>query len=404
MRGVRGTHVLGANRPTTAGATLSSRARQLTPEAPERPRSRLLRPSIALGLLALLGAAPASAQTGGAAAAPSTARISSVTCVPTKAAPCAAEGILVRGGRVRITGARLAGAQAVVFRGSRSARDDVRVAARHVDAKHLEAAVPRRARSGPLAVVVGRSAISRTAPRVRVGSPAPPAAVTEPAAGAFLLGGAVRPGVRVEAARAGRLSVEVVGSAGTPVGSFTAAVPAGASEVTWDGRLGGTAVPTGTYVLRVAADQPASGASAPFALLDHLFPIRGTHDLGQTTTNDFGGGRGHQGQDLFAACGTPLAAAQGGTVRAAGTDGRAGNHIVITGLDGEDHVYMHMQAPPALKPGDRVLTGQPIGAVGDSGNADGCHLHFELWTAPGWYAGGTAYDPLPALRAWDGWS
>jgi murein DD-endopeptidase MepM/ murein hydrolase activator NlpD len=39
--------------------------------------------------------------------------------------------------------------------------------------------------------------------------------------------------------------------------------------------------------------------------------------------------------------------------------------------------------------------------VGDTGNASGCHLHFELWSAPGWYAGGEPFDPLPRLQRWD---
>jgi murein DD-endopeptidase MepM/ murein hydrolase activator NlpD len=54
-----------------------------------------------------------------------------------------------------------------------------------------------------------------------------------------------------------------------------------------------------------------------------------------------------------------------------------------------------------VKTSDRVYTGQPLGEVGESGNAHGCHLHFELWSAPGWYNGGRALDPLPELRRWD---
>ena len=45
-----------------------------------------------------------------------------------------------------------------------------------------------------------------------------------------------------------------------------------------------------------------------------LFPIAGPHDLGRNEANRFGGGRGHLGQDMFADCGTPVRAAQGGSV------------------------------------------------------------------------------------------
>jgi murein DD-endopeptidase MepM/ murein hydrolase activator NlpD len=62
---------------------------------------------------------------------------------------------------------------------------------------------------------------------------------------------------------------------------------------------------------------------------------------------------------------------------------------------------MHLAAPSPVERGERVRTGQRIGAVGDTGNASGCHLHFELWSAPGWYEGGSPFDPLPSLKAWD---
>ena len=152
--------------------------------------------------------------------------------------------------------------------------------------------------------------------------------------------------------------------------------------------------------VRVVRAAPATTAATPAG--DGVFPIRGKHDLGQTATNNFGGARNHKGQDLFAACGTPLAVAEGGTVVIAKFQSSAGNYAVIRGAkSGRDYVYMHMQAPARVSKGQNVTAGQPLGEVGDSGNANGCHLHFELWSSPGWYEGGSAMDPLPDLRAWD---
>jgi murein DD-endopeptidase MepM/ murein hydrolase activator NlpD len=110
----------------------------------------------------------------------------------------------------------------------------------------------------------------------------------------------------------------------------------------------------------------------------------------------------HQGQDVFAACGTPVVAARGGIVRWKAFQSRAGNYLVIDG-DGtdQDYAYMHLQAPAIVEKGARVVTGQRLGNVGDTGAASGCHLHFELWTGPGWYEGGQPLDPLAVLQAWD---
>ena len=133
-----------------------------------------------------------------------------------------------------------------------------------------------------------------------------------------------------------------------------------------------------------------------------VFPIAGPHEFGTSVANEFGGGRGHEGFDVFAECGTPLVAAHGGVVQHVATEGRAGNYIVIQLVDGTSEAYMHMAEPSALKAGDPVSAGTPIGLVGDTGRATGCHLHFELWTAPGWYEGGEPVDPLPWLRALPG--
>jgi murein DD-endopeptidase MepM/ murein hydrolase activator NlpD len=132
------------------------------------------------------------------------------------------------------------------------------------------------------------------------------------------------------------------------------------------------------------------------------FPIAGPHDLERTPTNGFGGGRGHNGQDMFAACGTAVVASQGGKVRKAGFHPAGGNFVVLTEQEtGLDAVYMHLAHTPRLRAGEKVEPDQRIGSVGDTGNAWGCHLHFELWTAPGWWTGGRPFDPLPRLRRWD---
>ncbi len=166
-------------------------------------------------------------------------------------------------------------------------------------------------------------------------------------------------------------------------------------------QVGDPAAGTRLVVLRDAT----AGIAALEPEHSTLFPIAGPHDLGRNEANRFGGGRGHLGQDMFADCGTPVRAAQGGRVAFVGYQGAAGNYIVIHAAEsGEDHVYMHLLHESRLAVGDRVETGQRIASVGRTGDADGCHLHFELWTKPGWYKGGEAYNPLPKLRQWDSWS
>lgn len=131
-----------------------------------------------------------------------------------------------------------------------------------------------------------------------------------------------------------------------------------------------------------------------------VFPIAGPHTYG-TETNRFGGERGHGGQDVFAKCGTPLVALYDATVQHKAWHDRAGNYVVLQTADRASYAYMHLQAPSTLVKGQLVAAGDPIGNVGDTGRATGCHLHFEQWTAPGWYEGGTAVDPLPLLRELD---
>jgi len=132
-----------------------------------------------------------------------------------------------------------------------------------------------------------------------------------------------------------------------------------------------------------------------------VFPISGPHDMGQSATNAFGGGRDHGGQDMFADCGTPLVAVREARVQFAARQARAGYYVVLQDAAGRSYAYMHMRDRALVRRGDRLSAGEQVGYVGETGRATGCHLHFELWTAPGWYTGGRAVDPLPQLRAWE---
>ncbi len=154
--------------------------------------------------------------------------------------------------------------------------------------------------------------------------------------------------------------------------------------------------------LRVKAKaRVAPPAADPAITGPSTFPINGKWQILDTYETKFGGGRGHQGQDVFAKCGTPLVAPTAAKVTQVKYQSAAGNYIVLQSAEGYSYVMMHMLQPSTLSVGDQLQPGTPVGKVGETGRASGCHLHFELWTAPGWYEGGKPVDPLPQLRAWE---
>jgi murein DD-endopeptidase MepM/ murein hydrolase activator NlpD len=362
--------------------------------------------------------------------------ITKVSCLRRCASRKRAQG----GSTLKISGRSLRDVTKLVFHGSYGSSDDASVGVRSGSETRVHARVPIGALSGPVSVVSGGGISSARTRSIAIMPPAPPAPNPQlsPAPGPSAPGapaietGTSRTRAFIGARRAVAFSYRVASSAPANVtlelvrasdGLVVKTWPAGPVQpgevrtVAWSGTLNGASAAPGRYSFRLTAQgsdgQVARSAQAQdfqrdaFDLYDHVFPVRGRHDFGGPGAR-FGTGRAghsHQGHDVFARCGTRMVAARGGRVQYSGYHGAAGYYVVI---DGEgtsvDYAFMHLSEPSPFRAGDRVYTGQRIGSVGESGNARGCHLHFELWSGPGWYQGGRPFDPLPSLQAWDAWS
>jgi murein DD-endopeptidase MepM/ murein hydrolase activator NlpD len=359
------------------------------------------------GLAAMTASAlPAIADvgSGGGAAAPGTPEVSGASCGKLRAWTC------VRGQVLTLTGEELSSTSAIVFLGDAGRRDDVAVPvrARAAATGELLVVVPRRARSGPLKLVSAFGAEARSPQPLTVLRQAPGvdeakglkglvAGGRREAVFAYGVAGTVPDGAAVEAVRV---------ADGAVVRTWPIDSGAADGEVRWDGFAGDRPVRSGTYVLRLneaatPVATPRPGSDSQVRVIEALFPIRAAHTIGGSAMQRFGGGRGHQGQDVFARCGAPLAALSKGVVHTASFQGAAGNYVVVDTPDGASYAYMHLREPALVQKGDRVYAGQRLGLVGDTGRASGCHLHIELWSAPGYYQGGSPMDPRPSLVRWD---
>jgi len=363
--------------------------------------------------------------------------ITGVKCVSL----CAGKARVQAGGTLRVTGKRLDGVRTVVFHGSeRTKRDNVSMRIRRSGARSLRVKVPLNAASGSISAWKNSTAGSEPSKPIAILPPPPPerSATLKPANGprdpgapeletgvstskAFFAGTNVRFSYRVNDDEPVPVQIELVHVADDLVVRTWRPGPVEPNVVhtiRWSGKAArGLRANAGRYVFRLTAED-GDGATArsssttnarrdAFDFYGHMFPIRGRHNYGGAGAR-FGAGRAghsHQGHDTFARCGTKLVAARAGTVKFNQYHSAAGYYLVIDGYKSDyDYVYMHLQERSPFKPGDRVRTGQMIGRVGDTGDAVGCHLHFEMWTAPGWYRGGSPIDPLRYLKSWDSWS
>jgi murein DD-endopeptidase MepM/ murein hydrolase activator NlpD len=160
----------------------------------------------------------------------------------------------------------------------------------------------------------------------------------------------------------------------------------------------------GDYVMRV---HPPLGATVGFDVeIDTgpllTFPVEGAD--GRAIWSGFGaerdgGRRAHRGVDIFAARGTPVLAATDGWVTRVETTGVGGNVVWMQPLFGNMRVYYAHLNEQWVEPGEFVLSGQPLGTVGNTGNAVTTppHLHFGVYLRRQGMRGG-ARDPADFLR------
>lgn len=90
----------------------------------------------------------------------------------------------------------------------------------------------------------------------------------------------------------------------------------------------------------------------------------------------------HAGIDIASNDGLPIVAAAAGTVTERvvnyGNYGY-GNYVVIQHANGYRTLYAHMKDASDVALHSTVAAGQTLGKVGNTGNSNGPHLHFELW-------------------------
>ena len=152
-----------------------------------------------------------------------------------------------------------------------------------------------------------------------------------------------------------------------------------------------------------------AGAATPQKI---VFPVLATTSYG----HDFGDPRPggvHQGIDIMAPKRSLAIAAEAGKVEFWTRSASAGCMLYLHGQSGTDYYYIHLNNDrtlrndnrgkcvagtayaKGLKDGAKVVAGQPVGYVGDSGDANGIHAHLHFELHPGRKG---AVDPYPWLQ------
>ncbi|MBB4039642.1 murein DD-endopeptidase MepM/ murein hydrolase activator NlpD [Microvirga flocculans] len=134
---------------------------------------------------------------------------------------------------------------------------------------------------------------------------------------------------------------------------------------------------------KAAAPEPEQTASVPAG--DFRWPARGRVIAG------FGANGGNEGINIAVPEGTPVKAAEAGTVTYAGSEVKGyGNLVLIRHENGYVSAYAH-NGSLNVKRGDQVKRGQVIATSGQTGNVTSPQLHFEI------RKGATPVDPMKYL-------
>jgi murein DD-endopeptidase MepM/ murein hydrolase activator NlpD len=136
---------------------------------------------------------------------------------------------------------------------------------------------------------------------------------------------------------------------------------------------------------KAPVQEPEQTASLAGPSTDFRWPARGRVIAG------FGANGGNEGINIAVPEGTPVKAAEAGTVTYSGSEVKGyGNLVLIRHDNGYISAYAH-NGELSVKRGERVKRGQVIATSGQTGNVTSPQLHFEL------RKGQAPVDPMPYL-------
>jgi murein DD-endopeptidase MepM/ murein hydrolase activator NlpD len=185
---------------------------------------------------------------------------------------------------------------------------------------------------------------------------------------------------------------------GSPVSS------ASGISATASGKENATPTANGAANVTLSSSPEIAGSSKGLPKL--LIPVAGikAEQLRDTYTASRSENRTHNAIDIMAGRGTPVLAAEDGSIKRMFVSERGGNAIYQLSSDAKlIYYYAHLERfADDVTPGKEVKQGEVIGYVGDTGNAGAgnYHLHFSIWkiTDPKRFWDGENINPYPLLH------